>query len=74
MDEEKDIPEFEKKELYPEKEKETILVSIEKYEAMVLLIEALFNILNDRFSLGNVGNELLSKIEKLKKEINDAKD
>lgn len=60
------------KEPQEEKPKE-ILVSLERYEALVLLVEALFNTINDRSPLGVVGNEFLTKLETIKKEINEAK-
>ena len=52
---------------------EKILVSLNRYEDLVLLVELLFNVINDRMPLGTMSNEFLMKLEKLKEEINEAK-
>lgn len=68
------MPEFEKKPIQESAPKGSkILVTLDRYEALVGLVEALFNIVNDRTPLGTMGNDLMQKIGAIKKEINEAK-
>jgi len=67
--------EFSKYPLYPEQEsaKENIMMSLEKYEELLETVELLFNAINDRFPGLPDANKILTKIEAIKKKINEAK-
>ena len=58
-------PEFERKPL-------PTLVTLDKFKELVGIVEMLFNLVNDRMSLGVESNDLLAQINRLKEEINEA--